>query len=196
MLCSFHEEFKAQSDAELLAHFFGRDARKLLKKHQGLHGVFDPAHLADRRYRRLFVACEILVRAFQESLIGRECYDSPARVKDYLRLHLAGRQAEVFIAVWLDAQNRVLAIDELFFGTLTQTSVYPREVAKRALQRNAAAVIFSHNHPSGTVDPSRADELLTNVLKQTLSLLDVKVLDHIVVADGAPPYSFAERGLL
>ncbi len=197
MLCSFHEELKALSDADLLAYFFGRRALELLEKHQGLHGVFNPNNLSNRRYRKLFVAREILVRAFRESLIGRDCFDNPAKVKDYLRLYFAGKQAEVFITVWLDAQNRMLAVDELFRGTLTQTSVYPREVVKRALERNAAAVIFGHNHPSsGATEPSRADCFLTNQLRQALMLLDVRVLDHIIVADGVPPLSFAERGIL
>jgi DNA repair protein radc len=197
MLCSFHEELKLLSDAELLAYFFGSRALALLKKHKGLYGVFDPDNLADQRYRKLFIAREILVRAFRESLIDRDCCNDPTKVKDYLRLHFAGKQAEAFVAVWLDAQNRVLAIDELFRGTLTQTSVYPREVAKRALERNAGGVIFSHNHPSsGATEPSRADCILTAELKQTLLLIDVKVLDHIVVADGVPPLSFAERGIL
>ena len=196
MLCSFHEELKALTDADLLAHFFGHDAPALLTLHGGLQGVFAPEHLADERYRPLFIAREILVRTLRQSLIGRTALESPTAVKDYLRLHFAGKQAEAFVAVWLDAQHRVLVVDELFHGTLTQTSVYPREVARRALLRNAGGVIFSHNHPSGSPEPSRADEHLTQTLKQALSLIDVRVLDHIVVADGATPVSFAERGLV
>ena len=120
---------------------------------------------------------------------------SPSAVRDYLRLRLAGREHEVFIVVLLDAQNRVLSCEELFRGTLTQTSVYPREVVKAALAANAGAAIFAHNHPSGCSEPSRADELLTQTLKSALALVDVKVLDHFVVA-GAEAISFAERGLL
>jgi DNA repair protein RadC len=120
---------------------------------------------------------------------------SPATVRDYLRLLLAGREHEVFVVVLLDAQNRVLSCEELFRGTLTQTSVYPREVVKTALAANAGAAIFAHNHPSGCSEPSRADELLTQTLKSALALVDVKVLDHFVVA-GASAISFAERGLL
>ena len=120
---------------------------------------------------------------------------SPAAVRDYLRLLLAGREHEVFVVVLLDAQNRVLSCEELFRGTLTQTSVYPREVVKVALAANAGAAIFAHNHPSGCSEPSRADELLTQTLKSALALVDVKVLDHFVVA-GAQAISFAERGLL
>ena len=120
---------------------------------------------------------------------------APGAVRDYLRLLLAGREHEVFVAVLLDAQNRVLSCEELFRGTLTQTSVYPREVVKVALAANAGAVIFAHNHPSGVSEPSRADELLTQQLKSALALVDIKVLDHFVVA-GGESMSFSERGLL
>ena len=120
---------------------------------------------------------------------------SPEAVRNYLRLLLHDRAHEVFVCVFLDSQNRVLACDELFRGTLTQTSVYPREVLKAALKHNAAAVIFAHNHPSGVAEPSRADELLTQALKQALALVDVKALDHFVIA-GSALVSFAERGLL
>ena len=120
---------------------------------------------------------------------------SPGSVRDYLRLAISDRAHEVFVAVWLDAQHRVIAIEEMFRGTLTQTAVYPREVVKAALARNAAAVIFAHNHPSGAAQPSQADELLTRNLKEALSLIEVRTLDHFVVA-GAQSISFAERGLL
>ena len=116
-------------------------------------------------------------------------------MRDYLRLLLHDRQHEVFVCVFLDSQNRVLACDELFRGTLAQTSVYPREVVKAALAHNAAAVIFTHNHPSGVAEPSRADELLTQALKQALALVDIRTLDHFVVAGGQLT-SFAERGLI
>jgi DNA repair protein RadC len=120
---------------------------------------------------------------------------APGAVRDYLRLLLHDRGHEVFVCVFLDAQHRVIACDELFRGTLSQTSVYPREVVKAALAHNAAAVIFAHNHPSGVAEPSRADELLTQTLKQALALVDVRVLDHFVVA-GAGSVGFAERGLI
>jgi DNA repair protein RadC len=120
---------------------------------------------------------------------------SPGAVRDYLRILLHDRGHEVFVVVFLDAQHRVIASEELFRGTLTQTSVYPREVVKEALSHNAAAVVFAHNHPSGVTEPSRADELLTQTLKQALALIDVKVLDHFVIA-GSGSVSFAERGLL
>ena len=121
---------------------------------------------------------------------------SPDAVRDYLRLLLADRPHEVFAVVFLDAQNRVIETLELFRGTLTQTSVYPREVVKLALARNAAAVILAHNHPSGAAEPSTADELLTRALKDALGLVDVRVLDHFVVPAHGHPVSFAERGLL
>ena len=120
---------------------------------------------------------------------------SPAAVRDYLRLALTDKAHEVFVVIFLDAQNRAIATEEMFRGTLTQTSVYPREIVKAALINNAASVIFAHNHPSGVAEPSRADELLTHALKQALALVDVKVLDHFVVG-GTAVISFAERGLL
>ncbi len=125
----------------------------------------------------------------------RNALNSPAAVRDYLRLLLAPLQHEVFIGLFLDAQNRVIATEELFKGTLTQTSVYPREVVKAALRHNAGAVIFAHNHPSGVAEPSHADETLTQALKQALALVDVRVLDHFIIA-GAQVIGFAERGLL
>ena len=122
-------------------------------------------------------------------------FDSPQMVKDYLQLHLGGLQHEVFTVLFLDNQHRLISLDTLFTGTVSQTSVYPREVVKRALARNAAAVILAHNHPSGVAEPSRADEHLTQALKSALALVDVRVLDHLVVGCGLV-VSFAERGLL
>jgi len=120
---------------------------------------------------------------------------SPGAVRDYLRLAIAEKEHEVFVVVHLDAQHRVLKFEEVFRGTLTQTSVYPREIVKAALAANSAAVIFAHNHPSGAAQPSQADELLTRNLKDALALVDVKVLDHFIIAGNAS-ISFAERGLL
>lgn len=138
-------------------------------------------------------ALAILSRRMREKVHLSE----PSAVRDYLRLSLAGKEHEVFVVVLLDAQHRVLLCDELFRGTLTQTSVYPREVVKLALATNAASAIFAHNHPSGVCQPSRADELLTQTLKAALALVDVRVIDHFVVAgDGDASISFAERGLL
>lgn len=138
-------------------------------------------------------AIEVLKRRMRSDPIT---LSGPAVVRDYLRLTLAPLDHEVFAVVFLDAQNRVIAAEEMFRGTLTQTSVYPREVVRAALHHNAAAVIFSHNHPSGMAEPSRADEHLTDTLKQALALVDVKVLDHFIIAAGGASTSFAERGLL
>ena len=120
---------------------------------------------------------------------------SPGAVRDYLKLRFADMEHEEFHVVYLTSQNRVIAMESVFRGTLSQTSVYPREIVKLALKNNASAVIFAHNHPSGLAEPSRADELLTQALKQALALVDVRVLDHFVVA-GINVMSFAERGLL
>ena len=144
---------------------------------------------------KLQAARELAARAIGEQLSLRDALTSPSAVRDFLKLRLGGLPHEVFVVILLDAQNRVLAVDEMFRGTLTQTSVYPREVVKVALRTNAAAVIFAHNHPSGVAEPSRADEALTQSLKQALSLVDVKVLDHFIVA-GTSTLSFAERGLI
>src|SRR4029077_10536569 len=138
---------------------------------------------------------ELARRSLKDEMRSASALTSPGAVRDYLRLAIAGREHEVFVCVWLDAQHRVISADELFRGTLTQTSVYPREIVKAGLKANAAAVIFAHNHPSGAAQPSQADELLTRNLKEALSLVDIKVLDHFVVA-GTQAISFAERGLL
>jgi DNA repair protein RadC len=144
---------------------------------------------------KLEAAVELAARSLTEQLTVRQSLTSPGAVRDLLRLKLAGLPHEVFICIQLDAQHRVIAVEELFRGTLTQTSVYPRQVVKASLRANAAAVIFAHNHPSGAAQPSQADELLTRTLKEALSLVDVKVLDHFIVA-GTQAISFAERGLL
>ena len=144
---------------------------------------------------KLQVAKELVRRSLVEALRHQDVLSSPASVRDYLRMTLAGRDYEVFMVLFLDAQHRVIQPEEMFRGTLTQTSVYPREVVKRSLVNNAAAVIFAHNHPSGVAEPSHADELLTRSLKQALALVDVSVLDHFVVAESRV-MSFAERGLL
>lgn len=148
-----------------------------------------PATTRRRAVRRALKILEEELRRDGQAL------SSPGAVRDYLRLKLAQREHEVFLAIWLDAQHRVIEFEELFRGTLTQTSVYPREVVKGALRYNAAAVIFAHNHPSGVAEPSHADEILTRSLKTALGLVDVHVLDHFVVA-GSGVTSFAERGLL
>lgn len=124
-----------------------------------------------------------------------EAFNAPRSVRDFLTLSLAGYDREVFSVLWLDTQHCLIEAEHLFAGTLSQTSVYPREVVKRALYHNAAAVIFAHNHPSGRAEPSQSDRLLTNALKQALGLVEVRVLDHFIVA-GRDTLSFAEKGLL
>lgn len=145
-------------------------------------------------------AQELIVHQALAILEERACYKSdylgsPSAVRDFLKLKIGALEHEEFWAVWLNAQNSVIQFESMFRGTLTQTSVYPREVVKTALFRNAASVIFAHNHPSGVPEPSNADQMLTEHLKKALALIDVKVLDHFVVA-GPQLVSFAEKGLL
>jgi len=140
-------------------------------------------------------AREVVADYLASSLKRQPCFNAPQVVRDYLVAHFAGLEHEVFVVLFLDAQHRLIEALDMFRGTLAQTSVYPREVVKEALRRNAGAVILAHNHPSGVAEPSRADEFLTTTLKQALALIDVSVLDHFVVA-GSLTTSFAERGLL
>ena len=154
----------------------------------------------DQEERILGQARDILMRrmgadAAEATGLTRDSLSSPRAVQDYLRLTLSTCEHEEFWALWLDAQHRCIAAQRLFQGTLTQTSVYPREVVKAALGHNCAAVIFAHNHPSGVAEPSHADEILTRSLKGALALVDVRVLDHFIVG-GPRTMSFAERGLL
>jgi DNA repair protein RadC len=202
----------ALSDAELVAIFLrtgvrGKSAvdlaRETLARFGSLTALIGASSaafcagvgLGSAKYVQLQAVLEMSRRALQEKLAGGVALGSPQAVRDYLRLRLQSLEHEVFVGVFLDAQNRLLAIEDLFRGTLTQTSVYPREVVKRALKHNAASLIFAHNHPSGIAEPSRADEMLTQTLKQALALVDVKVLDHFVIGSGSA-LSFAERGLL
>jgi DNA repair protein RadC len=157
--------------------------RKILNEETG-------SYLTDEEVIKLAVS--ILQHRFG---LKRTSLNSPQTVREYLKLSLTDIPHEVFCCAFLDAQNRVIAFEELFRGTLTQTSVYPREVVKRALHHNAAAIIFAHNHPSGVAEPSRSDEHLTQALKAALALVDTKVLDHFVIGSGTA-MSFAERGLL
>lgn len=188
------------SDAELVSLFVRGDSkmnsversRHLLADHGGLVAAcaalsVDTALLA--------AAMELAKRNLATAMKESSALTSPQAVRDYLRLALQGRQHEVFIAIFLDAQHRVVVVEELFRGTLTQTSVYPREVVKAALRVNGAAVLFAHNHPSGVAQPSNADEMITRSLRDALALVDVKVLDHFIVA-GNQTLSFSERGLL
>jgi len=204
----------ALSDAELLAIFLrvgvrGKSAvalaRELLGHFSGslgrLAGTSPDAlsklpGMGPAKATQLAAVLELARRALREELSDGDLLSSPTAVRDWLRLHLAALPHEVFCALWLDNRNRLLAFEELFRGTLAQTSVFPREVVKRALACNAAGVVFAHNHPSGAAEPSSTDELLTRSLREALALVDVKVLDHFVVAGAAQPLSFAERGLI
>jgi DNA repair protein RadC len=202
----------ALSDAELLAIFLrvgvtGKSAvdlaRELLAHFGSLNHLFAASRQAfaafpgmgPAKYAQLQAVLEMARRALGEAMRSGDALDSPAAVRDWLRLRLGGLGHEVFMALFLDAQNRVIEAEELFRGTLTQTSVYPREVVKRALAHNAAGVLLAHNHPSGVAEPSQADRWLTEQLKAALALVDVRVLDHFIVA-GNHSLSFAERGLL
>ncbi len=151
--------------------------------------------LGPAKCAELIAVLELARRACTQRMQERPVFDTPDTVKHYLQLELSARPHEVFAVMFLDTQNRLLAMEEMFRGTLTQTSVYPREVVLRALHHQASAVVLSHNHPSGTVQPSRADEMLTQTLKTALNLIDVRVLDHIIVAPGQA-LSMAERGLM
>ncbi len=151
--------------------------------------------LGPAKRAELLAVMELARRALSQQLKAAPVFDQPGRVKDYLALHLGGRPQEVFMVLFLDGRNRLLHSEEMFHGTLTQTSVYPREVVRLALQHNAGAVVLAHNHPSGVAEPSRADEFLTQTLMKALKLVDVQVLDHIVVGQGQV-VSLAERGLM
>lgn len=203
---------QALSDAELLALFLRTGtarmdavelARQCLVRFAGLRGLFAASHqrfcsvdgLGSARYAQLQAVLELTRRSLGEGLAEKPLFDSPAAVRDYLRIAIASKTHEVFLALFLDAQHRLLAAEELFRGTLAQTSVYPREVVKRALEVNAAAVVFAHNHPSGVAEPSRADEMLTAALKTALDLVDIRTLDHFIVA-GSRVYAFSEHGKL
>lgn len=200
------------SDAELLAIFLrvgvaGKSAvdlaRDLLQQFQSLNGIFNASlnqiqtihGMGSSKYCQLQAVLEMSKRALNERLETVDSFRAPVQVKQYLQLNLSALRREVFGVMFLDAQNRLLAYETLFEGSLMQTSVYPREVVKQALAHNAAAVILSHNHPGGVAQPSRADEQLTNTLKQALSLIDVQVLDHVIVA-GQQTFSFSEQGLI
>ena len=202
----------ALSDAELLAIFLrvgakGKSAvdiaRELVVKFGSLHGLFSASQdqltavngIGQAKFVQLQAVLEMAKRALHEEIKLADALSNPRAVRDYLRTTLARLPHEVFVAVFLTAQNRVIAVDELFRGTLTQTSVYLREVVKRALAHNAASVILAHNHPSGVAEPSAADRHLTRQLSQALALVDVRLLDHFIVGDGAPT-SLAQLGML
>ena len=202
----------ALGDAELLALLLGTGlkgkpvltlSQEILDHFGGLAGLMQARHqdmrsakgLGPARRAKLAAVLEIARRTLQSRLQRSASFEAPEAVKAYLQLQLAHLDHEAFAVLFLDAQHRLIRMETLFHGTLTQTSVYPREVVKHALALGAAAVILAHNHPSGVAEPSRADELLTQRLLQSLALVEVRVLDHIVVAAGHS-VSMAERGLI
>lgn len=202
----------ALADAELLALLLrtgvaGQDvlqlAQALIERFGGLGGLLAaPADdvqavkgLGPAKRAELAAVLEIARRVLAERLAVQPSFEQPQAVKDYLSLQLAALDHEAFAVLFLDVKHRLLRFETLFRGTLSQTAVHPREVVKRALALNASAVVLAHNHPSGTAEPSRADELLTAALRQALALVDVRVIDHVIVCRGAA-LSFAERGLL
>jgi DNA repair protein RadC len=202
----------ALTDAELVAVFLrtgvkGKSAvdlgRELLDRFGGLGGLCRADKksacaapgVGEAKYALLQAVMEMARRTLDEAMKAGDVLDSPEAVRAYLRLILHGKEYEVFCCVFLDAQNRVIAVEELFRGTLTQTSVYPREIIKRALFHNAGALILAHNHPSGVAESSQADRQLTRHLAEALALVDIRVLDHFIVA-GASSLSFKEAGQL
>ncbi|WP_322403491.1 RadC family protein [Massilia luteola] len=206
------EGAQALSDPELLALLLrvgvrGKSAvelgRDILQHFGSLHGLFGASlddvsevhGLGMAKYAQLQAVMELARRAIAEQLQTGEAFGSPDLVKRYLRIKLGGQRHESFVVLFLDVKNRLIADRELFRGTLTQTSVYPREVVIEALTRNAASVILAHNHPSGLPEPSEADLRLTQALVQALGLVDIRVLDHFIVA-GPLVHSFAEHGQL
>ena len=204
------EGAQALSDPELLALLLrvgvrGKSAvelgRDILQHFGSLHGLFGASlddvsevhGLGMAKYAQLQAVMELARRAIAEQLQAGEAFGSPELVKRYLRMKLGGQRHESFVVLFLDVKNRLIADRELFRGTLTQTSVYPREVVIEALDYNAASVILAHNHPSGLPEPSEADLRLTQALVQALGLVDIRVLDHFIVA-GPLVHSFAEHG--
>ncbi|MBI3283945.1 MAG: DNA repair protein RadC [Burkholderiales bacterium] len=202
----------ALSDAELLAVFLrtgvtGKSAvdlgRDMLSHFGSLAGLFSASMkdfsllhgLGNAKYAQLQAVLELAKRSISEELQSTAALSSPQAVKNYLQLLIGSKSYESFTVLFLDVKNRLLTTEELFRGTLSQASVYPREVVKSALLHNAAGIILAHNHPSGSSDPSNADITLTQTLKQALALVDIRVLDHFIVAN-PHVYSFAEHGLI
>ena len=202
----------ALSDAELLALLLrsgipGKNvlqlAQELVDRFGGVAGLLHtPAEalktvkgLGPAKRAELVAVLELARRALAQQLTQKPLFNTPQAVRDYLQLQLGGLHHEVFAVLFLDSQHRLIALEEMFRGTLTQTSVYPREVVKQALTLNASSVVLAHNHPSGTAQPSRADEALTHTLKAALALVDVRVLDHFVVT-ASQAVSMAELGLV
>ncbi|EXJ17167.1 RadC family protein [Imhoffiella purpurea] len=203
---------EALSDAELLAIFLrtgvpGKSAvdlaRELLSSFGGLPGLLaadqrrfcEGRGLGQAKFAQLQAVLELSRRYLMTRISGQDVLTSPEATRDYLKMRLYGSPHEIFACLFLDNRHRVILYEELFRGTIDGASVHPREVLRRVMDTNAAAVIFAHNHPSGVAEPSQADLHITKRLKDTLALVDVRVLDHIIVGEGDGT-SFAERGLL
>ena len=197
MIASSELTVRQQRIVDALRPFFGAEADALYEANDRslLKLTYFARQSSLPSFHRLVTGLALAQELLVEELASRSVFDSPSAVTDFLKLHFAGQPHESFAVMYLDAQNALIAFEELFRGTLTQTSVYPREVMRRCLHHEAAALIIAHNHPSGSVEPSRADELLTKTLGTALALMDVRVLDHIIVAGGRS-LSFAQRGLL
>ncbi len=202
----------ALADAELIALLLRTGlpglsvlqlAQQMLDRFGGLAGLLHAGPnelklikgMGPAKRAEMAAVLELARRSLVQQLTEQPVFDAPVKVKDYLHLQLSAREHEVFAVMFLDAHSRLIRLEEMFRGSLTHTSVYPREVVKRALDLQAASVILAHNHPSGLAEPSRADEFLTKTLKDALALIDVRVLDHLVVGRSGV-VSFAERGLL
>lgn len=200
------------SDAELLAVFLGTGmpgcdvmtlAQDLLSRFNGMRGLIHADRksllkapgLGAAKLAMLLASLELTERYLAEGFRREDVISDPVTTRKYLRNRLAAYPHEVFACLFLDNQHRLIAYEELFFGTIDGASVHPREVVRKSLERNAAAVIFAHNHPSGIAEPSQADQRITARLKSALALIDVRVLDHMVVGEGEI-VSFAERGIL
>ena len=187
-------EYSTLSDRELLGRVLGvRNAQRVYRG--SLSSLLSPENSGCQMTAKLHAARELVRRSLSEELQRRPVFSSPLAVKEFLQLSIGMKEHEVFVVLFLDSQHALISSEEMFRGTLSQTSVSPREVVKAALRLNAGSVILAHNHPSGMAEPSRADEFLTQTLKQALALVDVRVLDHVIVAGGIA-VSFAERGLL
>lgn len=188
-------DYRSMSTSALLKSLIG--AKATATKYKGeLRPLFEAnEETASSDLAQLLVARELMQRWLLEAVKEKDALASPSDVKRFLIAVFAGQGYESFVTLYLDAQHRLIIAEESFRGTLTHTSVHPREIVKRALYHNAACVLFAHNHPSGVAEPSRADEILTQALKTSLALVDVRVADHFVIA-GNTATSFAERGLV
>ncbi|MDF0606068.1 DNA repair protein RadC [Neisseriaceae bacterium TC5R-5] len=202
----------ALSDSELLAIFLRTGmkgfsavdiARQLIQDFGSLSNLLSTSQkdfearrgLGSAKYAQLMASKELVRRALIEEMEQREIMSDPLTVRNYLRLAIGGRDIEVFVVVFLNIQNHVLAVEELFKGSVAEARVYPREIVRRCLEHNAVGVIVAHNHPSGVSEPSHSDRVLTNLLKAALDLVEVRLLDHFIVT-GQYAESFAERGWL